>query len=386
MENTDSNNGLIRRGQRNLVEDQNQKAKLGEACNAPCDCEGYPDQNICCEQRAFGEKRCYKCWAQIGKTCSVNFDCCSQTCDRDRGVCVGFNSPYGQTIKRKAQPPRKVELCDILFSGDKLDPNPPLIPDPAKPYMYVMPSRTGPLKEIHFCPLYQTDRYDLGFFKLRGLCRNCLEWVDIQLGDMTRYKDGECFKIPIGAKDQMSPYHPDPNKVDYHMYHFVMYQKAGYIYPRGYQVGPHPEGELRFFSKCSTAIAWGKSIDTTYGLHPGTYLPPSPTAPSTNAPTAPPTNAPTNTPTISPMRLLGCYLDNGYDRDLTSFQGTASSNEECKHKCKSKGFRYMGRQWIDECFCGNDYGKYGEASTCGGGCEQTSGMYGAFTNCIYDLQ
>ena len=246
---------LIRRG-------GSPKARIGEACAYPCDCAGYPDEKICCEKRAFGEKRCYKCCLHKGDACSKHDDCCSQTCDR--GVCAAFDGPMGASMGREA--PSKVGLCDMAFFRDKLGPNPPLIPDPAKPHTFIMPSKTGPLRQIRFCPLHQTDRYELGSYKLRGICEGEAEWSDIQEGDMTQFKDeGGCFNIPAGHKPHLVSNHP--TKVDYTMYHFVMYQTNGKIYPRKLQVGPHPDGEIRFFAKCSEAAIVGAFVDATYGLH-----------------------------------------------------------------------------------------------------------------------
>ena len=33
-----------------------------------------------------------------------------------------------------------------------------------------------------------------------------------------------------------------------------------------------------------------------------------------------------------------------------------------------QGFRYSGTQYTHECFCDNDYGKYGGASNCNANC------------------
>eukprot|EP01051_Picozoa_sp_SAG22_P016333 SAG22_NODE_2288_length_2755_cov_20.440512_3_plen_293_part_00 len=41
----------------------------------------------------------------------------------------------------------------------------------------------------------------------------------------------------------------------------------------------------------------------------------------------------------------------------------ASTNAEAVDQCGQNcvGYRYFGLQWLDQCYCGNDYGKHGEA-------------------------
>eukprot|EP01052_Picozoa_sp_SAG31_P038799 SAG31_NODE_5253_length_2647_cov_2.193485_1_plen_252_part_10 len=72
---------------------------------------------------------------------------------------------------------------------------------------------------------------------------------------------------------------------------------------------------------------------------------------------------------------IGCFNDNGPDgRDLRDDDGapgafarpvTAGSGfdtvMECAQLCNADGFRYMGLQWVNECFCGNQFGAQDEA-------------------------
>ena len=99
------------------------------------------------------------------------------------------------------------------------------------------------------------------------------------------------------------------------------------------------------------------------------------------------TYSPTSTPTLKPtnkVAFLGCYRDSS-DRDLPVYQGNPKTNTECKNLCKSDGYKYMGRQFSNECWCGNSYGKYGTLSSCGDGCQQESGFYGGHANCVWSI-
>merc|ERR1719502_1760600 len=71
----------------------------------------------------------------------------------------------------------------------------------------------------------------------------------------------------------------------------------------------------------------------------------------------------------------GCFKD-GHKRDLPvrKKNGSAAS---CKKQCK--GFRYFGRQYNQECWCGNRFGKYGKTS----GCKCSGKNIGAWKNCVY---
>jgi len=92
------------------------------------------------------------------------------------------------------------------------------------------------------------------------------------------------------------------------------------------------------------------------------------------APTAPPK------PSIS-NRYIGCFNDKS-KRDLPKYMGVLGSTDQCLQKCKQAGFKYMGRQYYDQCWCGNDYGSYGSSSSCNNCLSQTS-FYGGWKNCVF---
>eukprot|EP01045_Picozoa_sp_COSAG04_P001528 COSAG04_NODE_52_length_30862_cov_37.882005_1_plen_371_part_00 len=77
----------------------------------------------------------------------------------------------------------------------------------------------------------------------------------------------------------------------------------------------------------------------------------------------------------------GCFADNsdGQPRDMAgqSFELSATTDEwgayvvdrpktalaDCARLCS--GYRYMGLQWTNQCFCDNDFGSYGTGDGCG---------------------
>ena len=247
---------LIRRGERNKNEIKH--VPLGGECSHECDCAAVPGKNVCCEKRVFGAKKCYECCKQKGHTCNVDKDCCSQKCNK--GKCV---RPIGP------KPASQIGLCDILFPFDKLSPgDAPLIPNPAQPEIYVMPSRTGPLREIIFCPVHpKGGPEDLVWYELRGACAGDTAWTDIQMGSLLPHKDRECFNIPVSYADQLIA--PHSATVDYLMYHLVFYlENKGKRYPRKLIAGPQPGGELRMLAKCNQAMDWGKAVNFKHGVHP----------------------------------------------------------------------------------------------------------------------
>ena len=68
---------------------------------------------------------------------------------------------------------------------------------------------------------------------------------------------------------------------------------------------------------------------------------------------------------------IGCFKDSGNpfgleNRDLDGFYVNKSdmSIKECISLCRSKKFKYAGVENSSQCFCGNSYGKYGEAENC----------------------
>ena len=80
-------------------------------------------------------------------------------------------------------------------------------------------------------------------------------------------------------------------------------------------------------------------------------------------------------PAIEGYSYVGCFIDSG-DRDIAVPSGVSLSEAlftdarvmQCANACD--GFAYMGLQWVNECFCDNDYGGQGEADIAD--CDTTS--------------
>lgn len=75
---------------------------------------------------------------------------------------------------------------------------------------------------------------------------------------------------------------------------------------------------------------------------------------------------------------VGCFKDcaNG-KRDLPVRKSNGS-----KASCASqrKGYTYFGRQWTQECWCGNSYGSQGAMS---GQCQKGASNIGSCRNAVY---
>ena len=63
---------------------------------------------------------------------------------------------------------------------------------------------------------------------------------------------------------------------------------------------------------------------------------------------------------------LGCFHDRRSHRALSREVDGADRAEECRDWCEARGYRYFGREWRGQCFCGNrhDYDKHGRATGC----------------------
>jgi hypothetical protein len=85
--------------------------------------------------------------------------------------------------------------------------------------------------------------------------------------------------------------------------------------------------------------------------------------------------------------FLGCFKDER-DRDMPNRQGSfkLGERETCFDRCRAEGFQFAGLQWKGECWCGNDFGKYGEASADQCACEAGSTNFGKWHQCIYDVK
>ena len=80
--------------------------------------------------------------------------------------------------------------------------------------------------------------------------------------------------------------------------------------------------------------------------------------------------APSTTKGTVPQ-YLGCFKDQGdpsgtSGRDLSGefWQDGKMTIERCLDHCGQKNFPYAGVQYSTVCFCGNSYGKYGQAKNC----------------------
>lgn len=75
---------------------------------------------------------------------------------------------------------------------------------------------------------------------------------------------------------------------------------------------------------------------------------------------------------------LGCYKDES-SRDLPhQLASHGLSIDKCREKCTDAGYKYSGRQYDGQCFCGDSYGKYGKTT----GCDCNGSNVGAWKQCI----
>ena len=91
---------------------------------------------------------------------------------------------------------------------------------------------------------------------------------------------------------------------------------------------------------------------------------------------------------VNEPKKLGCFKDNqGRDLDGFSFVGIMNA-KICSETCRSKGFKYAGTQYSEQCFCGNSYGKYGKADNCDMPCKGHEGEIcgGTWANTIYKVE
>lgn len=95
-------------------------------------------------------------------------------------------------------------------------------------------------------------------------------------------------------------------------------------------------------------------------------------------------------------RFKGCYKDDADDRDLPfefgklheqlSNANGARAIDWCEYVCSVfYGYKYMGLQNDNECWCGNDFGKHGSSSDCNDDCKVV-GSYGESVNCVYEVE
>jgi len=87
---------------------------------------------------------------------------------------------------------------------------------------------------------------------------------------------------------------------------------------------------------------------------------------------------------------VGCYADAPYAPALVDY-GAPKTYYECAEACKNAGYDFMGRQYTEQCGCGNydptnatGYTKYGEAENCN--CSPNTENIGSYKMCVYDLR
>ena len=105
-------------------------------------------------------------------------------------------------------------------------------------------------------------------------------------------------------------------------------------------------------------------------------------------------NQSNNPYTYNNHRYLGCFKDRGdpyglRGRDLAAF-GFGSDKMTpalCMRECARRGYRYAGVQYSSQCFCGNNYGRYGQATNCNMQCsgDRSKICGGTWANSIYDV-
>ena len=91
------------------------------------------------------------------------------------------------------------------------------------------------------------------------------------------------------------------------------------------------------------------------------------------------------------LHYIGCYND-ASPRALANVhirveRALGCSIEQCIKKCKDLNYTYAGLQYIDHCFCGNSYDKYGAANetTCSSPCNDGTNRKcgGPWRNSVY---
>ena len=89
---------------------------------------------------------------------------------------------------------------------------------------------------------------------------------------------------------------------------------------------------------------------------------------------------------------LGCYKDQGSpwsawgrDLDRQMFNSQTMTIATCVRDCAALGYRFAGLQSSSQCFCGDDYGKFGEADNCDKRCvgNDVTVCGGTWANSVY---
>lgn len=61
---------------------------------------------------------------------------------------------------------------------------------------------------------------------------------------------------------------------------------------------------------------------------------------------------------------VGCYKDTSDHVMTHEFTSPTMTPVKCVRRCQSKGLKYAGVEWANECYCGNHYDRYGNSSSC----------------------
>ena len=82
------------------------------------------------------------------------------------------------------------------------------------------------------------------------------------------------------------------------------------------------------------------------------------------------------------FNYLGCFKDD-FDRALPNhIPGYFDTANDCSIACYDAGFKYSGRQFTGECWCGNSgYDKHGSSDMCN---DCDSANVGGFLSCVYE--
>ena len=91
-------------------------------------------------------------------------------------------------------------------------------------------------------------------------------------------------------------------------------------------------------------------------------------------------------------KYLGCYRDQSSTsgRDLSGYflNDSEMTTEKCASLCRDRGFLYAGTQFSNWCFCGNSYGRSGQANNCDMRCAGNNAQIcgGSWANSVYSVK
>lgn len=218
----------------------------------------------------------------------------------------------------------------------------------------------------------------------------------------TRERDGErhyFLEYRDGRKDPQNPNHSHP--AGWYLGYedtrgasfFAYYVPSDTVPLTGWQLhsktSEEPAPELKDGGACETKPPGSAGASTaTLAASPATsptrtqvLPPPPPGVPPQFAILTTTTTRTTTTSTTTSTEedYVGCFKD-GTDRDLPISKGNGSL-QHCAQACFSGGYMFFGRQFAQECWCGNSYGKYGASSAC----RCNSNNVGSGVNCVYKL-